>query len=86
MGTNAFTRYSFANKDFFTNCIEYLVNPSDILQTRSKEYSLRLLDPRKTEEKMAMWQLINTALPVFLVIIFGLIHQQIRKRKYAFGK
>ena len=83
MGTNVFTRYTYANKDFFTNCLEYLVNPSDILQTRSKQYSLRLLDPRKTEEKKTMWQLINIVLPILLIILFGLIYQQIRKRKYA---
>jgi gliding-associated putative ABC transporter substrate-binding component GldG len=83
MGTNVFTRYTYANKDFFTNCIEYLVNPTDILQTRSKEYSLRLLDPRKTEENRTMWQLINIVLPILIIIIFGFIYQQIRKRKYA---
>ena len=26
------------------NCMDYLVNPSDILQTRAKEFTLRLLD------------------------------------------
>jgi ABC-2 type transport system permease protein len=83
MGMNVFTRHTYANKDFFTNCIEYLVNPSDILQTRSKEYTLRLLDPRKVEEKRTMWQLINIALPILLIIIFGFIYQQIRHRKYA---
>jgi gliding-associated putative ABC transporter substrate-binding component GldG len=83
MGTNAFTNYPYANKDFYMNCIEYLVNPTDILQTRSKEYSLRLLDPRKTEENRTMWQLINIVLPILIIIIFGFIYQQIRKRKYA---
>jgi len=83
MGTNVFTRYTYANKDFFTNCIEYLVNPTDILQTRSKEYTLRLLDPRETEEKRTMWQLINIALPILVIILFGFIYQQIRRRKFA---
>ena len=83
MGANVFTRYTYANKTFFTNCIEYLVNPSNILQTRSKEYSLRLLDPRKVEEKRTMWQLINIALPILVIIVFGFIFQQVRKRKYA---
>jgi ABC-2 type transport system permease protein len=83
MGTNVFTRYTFANKDFFTNCIDYLVNPTDILQTRSKEYSLRLLDPRKTREEKTKWQLINIVLPVVLVILFGLLYQQLRRARYA---
>ena len=83
MGMNVLTKHTYDNKDFFTNCIEYLVNPSEILQTRSKEYSLRLLDPKKTEEKKTMWQLINIVLPILLIILFGFIYQQIRRRKYA---
>lgn len=83
MGTNVFTRYTFANKDFFLNCLEYLVNPTDILQTRAKEYSLRLLDPRKVNEEKALWQFVNVALPIALIILFGIIYQQVRRRRYA---
>jgi len=83
MGTNVFTRYTYANKDFFVNALEYLVNPTDILQTRSKEYSLRLLDAKKVEEEKTKWQFINIALPVLLVILFGFLYQQLRRRKYA---
>ena len=83
MGTNVFTRYTYANKDFFVNSMEYLVNPTDILQTRSKEYSLRLLDAKKVEAEKLKWQLINIALPVLLVVIFGFFYQQLRRRKYA---
>ena len=83
MGENVFTRYTFANKDFFTNALEYLVNPSDILQTRSKEYSLRLLDPKKTEAEQGKWQLLNIALPILLVVGAGVVYQQLRKRRYA---
>ena len=83
MGYNYFTRHTFANKDFFLNALEYLVNPSDILSTRAKDYTLRLLDPVKTKEKKNMWQIINVAVPIILVILFGLIYQQLRRRKYA---
>jgi gliding-associated putative ABC transporter substrate-binding component GldG len=82
MGTNVFTRYTFANKDFFLNCLEYLVNPTDILQTRAKEYSLRLLDPRRVEEENALWQFVNVGLPIALIILFGIIYQQVRRRRY----
>jgi gliding-associated putative ABC transporter substrate-binding component GldG len=84
MGMNLFTRYTFANKDFFQNCLEYLVNPTDILQTRAKEYSLRLLDPKKVEEEKALWQFVNVGLPIALIILFGVVYQQIRKRRYTF--
>jgi ABC-2 type transport system permease protein len=83
MGMNVFTRYTYANKDFFTNCLEYLVNPSNILQTRSKEYTLRLLDPKRVSAEKTKWQLINIALPIVLVILVGLLYQQLRKRRYT---
>lgn len=83
MGRNLFTQYTFANKDFFLNSLEYLVNPSDILQTRAKEFSLRLLNPRKVKAEKTTWQLINVALPIGLIILFGWAYQQWRKRKYG---
>jgi gliding-associated putative ABC transporter substrate-binding component GldG len=83
MGENLFTRYVFANKEFFLNSIEYLINPDGVLETRAKSYTLRLLDPRKTEAKRSTWQLINLALPVVLVLIFGGIFQYVRRRKYG---
>src|SRR5207249_2553664 len=42
MGFNQFTNYQYANRDFFLNCIEYLTDASGILETRSKDFTLRL--------------------------------------------
>jgi ABC-2 type transport system permease protein len=83
MGRNLYTKYDFANKEFFTNTLEFLVNESGILETRAKDFTLRLLDPVKIKDQKTTWQFINIALPVLLVILCGWIYQQIRKRKYA---
>ncbi len=83
MGMNLFTRYTYANKDFFSNSLEYLVNPSDILQTRAKEYTLRLLDPKKVSEQRSTWQVLNLLLPVLLVILAGWVYQYLRKRRWS---
>lgn len=72
-----------ANREFLLNCMEYLVNDPEISQTRNKDIVLRLLDSKKVQEKKSLWQFINIVLPVLLVIIAGLIYQQVRKRKYA---
>jgi gliding-associated putative ABC transporter substrate-binding component GldG len=82
MGYNQFTQRTYANKDFFLNCLEYLVNPSGILETRSKDFALRLLDPRKVEEGRTKWQLLNIAIPIILIVLFGLIYQVLRRKKY----
>jgi gliding-associated putative ABC transporter substrate-binding component GldG len=86
MGYNFYTRYTFANQEFFNNSLEYLVNNSGILETRAKEFTLRLLDPVKARNEQTRWQFINIAVPILLVILFGFIYQQARKRKFSTKK
>ncbi|MEO6612063.1 MAG: gliding motility-associated ABC transporter substrate-binding protein GldG [Chitinophagaceae bacterium] len=88
MGLNFYTvgtqyEYQFANKDFLLNCLEYLINKPGIIETRNKDIVLRLLDPQKVKDQKTTWQFINIALPILLVLVFGWIYQQTRKRKYA---
>lgn len=83
MGYNQFTHTQYANKDFFLNCIQYLTDSSGILETRSKDFALRLLDTKKTEEDRSRWQLMNIGLPIILIVLFGFIYQALRKRKYS---
>lgn len=88
MGTNFYTvgsqyEYQFSNKDFLQNCIEYLVNKPGIIETRNKDIILRLLDTQKVNAQKTTWQIINIGLPILLVLLFGWIYQQVRKRKYA---
>lgn len=88
MGMNSYTlgsqyEYPFANKEFLLNSLEYLTSKSTIIQTRNKEIVLRLLDGQKVEAERAQWQLINIALPIALIIIFGIIYQQFRR--YSFN-
>jgi ABC-2 type transport system permease protein len=82
MGYNKDIDFTFANQDFAQNCLDYLVDPSGILETRAKDLTLRLLDPQKVEDGRSFWQFINIVLPIALVILFGFIYQALRKRKY----
>ena len=83
MGTNKYTKFQYANKDFFLNCTEYLANKNNILDARAKDYSLRLLDVKKIIAQRLMWQLINILLPILLICLFGISYQWWRKRKYT---
>jgi gliding-associated putative ABC transporter substrate-binding component GldG len=82
MGENQFTRYKYANQDFILNCIEYLTNPSGILEARAKDYTLRLLDPKKVDSSKTQWQFMNIVIPMAAVMLFGFIYQFVRRRKY----
>ena len=83
LGFSVGDNYTFANQDFVENCLEYLVNPSHILETRSKDFTLRLLDSAKVEKDRSLWQFINIGLPLMLVVLGGYVYQIIRKRKFA---
>ena len=83
MGENPYTQYRFANKEFFLNTLEYMTDETGILASRSKEYNLRLLDPKKLETSKATWQLINTGLPVLLIVLAGAVFNWRRKQKFA---
>lgn len=72
-----------ANREFLLSCIEYLVNDASISDTRNKDIVLRLLDSKKVTAQKDTWKFINIVLPVLLVVLFGWIYQQVRKRKYA---
>lgn len=83
MGMDPYTRQLFANREFFENCLTYLADTTGIMEARNKDFKLRLLDKNKIEEKRATWQVLGFLLPVAFVLLFGLIFQFVRQRKYA---
>ena len=85
LGFSKDINYTFANADFLSNCLEYCINPEGVLEARSKDFSLRLLDPEKTESERSFWQFINIGLPLAVIFLSGLIFQYVRKRKYGVG-
>ncbi len=82
MGANKYTKIQYANKDFFLNCVEYLANKKNILEARAKDYTLRLIDPKKAAAQRLTWQITNLALPVLLIILGGVIYQWWRRKRY----
>jgi gliding-associated putative ABC transporter substrate-binding component GldG len=88
MGMNPYTfgtqrEFPFANKDFLQNCLDYLINENGLSEAKGKDYVVRLLDSKKVNDEKKFWQIINIVVPVLLVILFSLIFQWFRKRKYA---
>jgi ABC-2 type transport system permease protein len=88
MGMNMFTygsqkEFPFANKDFLQNCLDYLINTNDLSEAKAKDYVVRLLDTKKVNSEKTTWQLINIAAPILTVLLFALIFQWIRRRRYS---
>jgi ABC-2 type transport system permease protein len=85
LGYDRYSRQTFGNREFIMNVVNYMTDKAGIMELRSREYRLRLLNRELTAEpSMAMkWKLINTLLPLLLLLLVGVFYQWIRKRKYA---
>ena len=83
LGFERMSGRTFGNKEFLLNAVNYLLDDTGLINIRTKSIEVAFLDSEKVEEQKTIWQLINIALPLFLLGIFGLIFNYIRKRKYA---
>ncbi|MFN0214075.1 MAG: gliding motility-associated ABC transporter substrate-binding protein GldG [Saprospiraceae bacterium] len=83
LGFNRFENSTYANKDLIINAIEYLIEPNGVIEARSKEVKLRLLDTLRAKEEQNFWLGLNLALPLLFLAAFGWLFNWLRKRRYA---
>ncbi|WP_109832715.1 gliding motility-associated ABC transporter substrate-binding protein GldG [Reichenbachiella versicolor] len=83
LGVSPYNQVQFANQDFVLNAIDYMLNESGVIVSKSKEVQIRPLDKVKVEEEKLFWQVFNLVLPIVLLIVFGVLRVYLRKRKYA---
>ncbi|WP_421762823.1 gliding motility-associated ABC transporter substrate-binding protein GldG [Ekhidna sp.] len=83
LGVEPFTKTTYANEEFILNILDYLVDDSGLIETRSREVKIRPLDRVKVSQERTKWQMINLGLPVFLILVIGALKWIFRKRKYA---
>jgi len=83
LGYDRFTGKMFGNKNFILNCVNWLCDDSGLMSARAREIKLRLLNKKKVLSERMQWQLINTTVPIGLVILAGFILFYIRRKKYA---
>lgn len=83
LGYDKWTNKLYGNKDFVLNSINYLLDDFGILNLRTKEVQLALLDKNKVSENYSFIQLKMTVLPLVVISIFGGIFVYLRKKKYG---
>ena len=84
LGFDKTTQYVFGNKAFVLNSIDYLIDENGIIQARGKEVKLRPLDKLRSRDERTKWQVLNIALPLGILGLFGIILYMWRKRKFAY--
>ena len=85
LGYDRYTKQTFGNLEFVMNAINQMCDEKGIMELRSKEFRLRLLNREITGQKdrLLVWKLINSLAPLLLVITMGILLQFARRRKYG---
>lgn len=76
-------RIIYANKDLLLNAIEYLIDPSGIIEARTREVKLRKLDGGLAAAQKTRWQLVNIGVPLLFLGVFAWGFNWLRRRKYT---
>ena len=73
----------YDNKDFLLNCVNYLLDDSGLINIRSKDFNLPLLDKEKVYTNYGFIPFVTIGLPVLILLLFGVLFTLVRKRKYG---
>ncbi len=83
LGYDKWTNKLYGNKEFLMNCVNYLLDDNGLINIRSKEVNLPLLDKEKVYQDYSVIQWITVGLPIVILAIFGFLFTYLRKRKYG---
>jgi ABC-2 type transport system permease protein len=76
-------RFQIGNKDFLMNILDYMTGESNLLELRSKQIQIRKMNAEKVKTRGALLKYVNLILPVFSVLILGLVFYFFRYKKFA---
>ena len=83
LGYDKWTNKMYANKEFLMNCVNYLLDDTGLINIRSKEVDLPLLDKEKVYEEYTYTQFLTVGLPLVLLLLFGIVITYLRKRQFG---
>ena len=83
LGFDRWTGQTYGNKEFLLNAVNYLLDDNGLINIRSKEIAVAFLDQQKITAQKTKWQLLNIALPLGLLALFGFTFNYFRKKRYA---
>ncbi|MHC5202280.1 gliding motility-associated ABC transporter substrate-binding protein GldG [Myroides sp. LJL119] len=81
LGYDKWTNRLYGNKDFLNNSVDYLLQDNNLLELRTKEVRLAMLDKMKVYDNYSYIQFLALTIPIVIVMLFGIIFFIIRKSK-----
>lgn len=86
LGYDRYSRQTYGNKEFLVNVINYLNDDKGLINLRTREFKLRLLDKNKVLEQRVQWQVFNLVVPSLVLLLVVGAWLLIRRKRYGSSK
>ncbi len=83
LGFDKWTNNVYGNKELIMNAVNFLLDENGLINIRSKDVDIPLLDKEKVYENYTKNQFIAVGLPLVILTVFSLLFTYLRKRKYS---
>lgn len=83
LGFDQYTNLQYGNDDLVLNMVDYMLDDMGLMETRTRDLKLRLLNTEELTTNSTYWKIINVALPEFVLLLVAALLTFYRKRKYA---
>ena len=83
LGFDQYTNIQYGNDDLVLNIVDYMLDDRGLMDTRTRDVKLRMLDQQKISSNASFWKFLNVAFPEFLLLLAALLFNLIRRKKYA---
>jgi len=75
--------YFYGNQEFFQNLMDYMMGDNSVLDIRSRQIDIKLIDKEKLKVMSGRLKIINVFGPVLLILFFAFVWNILRKRRYS---
>lgn len=83
LGYDRWVNKLYGNKEFLLNTVNYLLDDNGLIDLRTKEVKIPMLDKMKVSQRYNTIQLMVLIIPIVIVMFFGAIFIVLRKRKFV---
>lgn len=83
LGEDLLTKQTYGNEQFLRNCLDFLLDDSNLMELRNRNIEARLLDRNRIEDEKTDWQWFNLLLPLAVIGALGGLFYWLRKRKFS---
>jgi ABC-2 type transport system permease protein len=82
LGYDRYSQQTFGNKALLMNAVNYLCDDEGLMELRSRDFKIRLLDKVRIQEEKTFWQMVNVLAPLLLIALMGGAFVFVRNRKF----